>query len=133
MSKIKRALDVVKDLRSLADSIEYLAEALEGNEVVSSNNAEASTSKEAPKTTQPAESTQPAETKESQVDTPPEVKEPEEKQPTLEEVRAAMAEKNREGHREKVKAIIHKYGANKLTALDPKHYAQVLKEVGEIK
>ena len=44
-----------------------------------------------------------------------------------------MAEKNREGHREKVKAIIHKYGANKLTALDPKHYAEVLKEVGEIK
>lgn len=127
MSKIKRALDVVKDLRSLADSIEYLVEALEGNEKVSSNNAEVPTSKEEP------ESTQPAETKESQVDTPPEVKEPEEKQPTLEEVRAAMAEKNREGHREKVKAIIHKYGANKLTALDPKHYPQVLKEVGEIK
>ena len=127
MSKIKRALDVVKDLRSLADSIEYLVEALEGNEKVSSNNAEASTSKEAPETIQPDV----VDTKESQVDTPPEVKE--EKQPTLEEVRAAMAEKNREGHREKVKAIIHKYGANKLTALDPKHYAQVLKEVGEIK
>lgn len=118
MSKIKRALDVVKDLRSLADSIEYLVEALEGNEAIS-NNTEASSSKEAP------------ESKESQVDKQPVVKE--EKQPTLEEVRAAMAEKNREGHREKVKAIIHKYGANKLTALDPKHYAQVLKEVGEIK
>jgi len=74
MSKIKRALDVVKDLRSLADSIEYLVEALEGNEKVSPNNAEASTSKEAPKTTQPAE------TKESQVDKQPEVKE--DKQPT---------------------------------------------------
>ena len=46
MSKIKRALDVVKDLRSLADSIEYLVEALEGNEKVSSNNAEVPTSKE---------------------------------------------------------------------------------------
>lgn len=60
-------------------------------------------------------------------------KESKEKQPTLEEVREAMAEKNREGYRESVKAILVKYGANKLTALDPKHYDEVLKEVGEIK
>jgi ElaB/YqjD/DUF883 family membrane-anchored ribosome-binding protein len=60
-------------------------------------------------------------------------KEIEQKQPTLEEVRAAMAEKNREGHREEVKAILLKYGANKLTVLDPKHYIEVLKKVGEIK
>lgn len=32
MSKIKLALDVVEDLRSLADSIETLAGAVEGNE-----------------------------------------------------------------------------------------------------
>ncbi len=60
-------------------------------------------------------------------------KEVKQKQPTLEEVRAAMAEKNREGHREEVKAILVKYGANKLTALDPEHYVEVLKKVGEIK
>ncbi|WP_243284264.1 hypothetical protein [Clostridium tyrobutyricum] len=60
-------------------------------------------------------------------------KEIEQKQPTLEEVRAAMAEKNREGHREEVKAILVKYSANKLTALDPEHYVEVLKKVGEIK
>lgn len=54
-------------------------------------------------------------------------------EPTLEEVRAAMAEKNKAGHREAVKAIIKKYGADKLTAIDPTHYTQVLKEVGEIK
>lgn len=55
------------------------------------------------------------------------------KQPTIEEVRAAMAEKSKAGHREEVKAVILKYGANKLTSLDSKHYAEVLKEVGEIK
>ncbi|CAB1253384.1 hypothetical protein [Clostridium tyrobutyricum] len=60
-------------------------------------------------------------------------KEVKQKQPTLEEVRAAMAEKNREGHREEVKAILVKYGANKLTALDPEHYVEVLKKVGGIK
>jgi hypothetical protein len=54
------------------------------------------------------------------------------KQPTIEDVRAAMAGKNREGHREEVKTILIRYGANKLTALDSKHYAEVLKEVGEI-
>jgi hypothetical protein len=62
-----------------------------------------------------------------------EIKEPEEKQPTLEEVRAAMADKSRDGHREEVKAIITKYGANNLSSLEPKHYASALKEVGEIK
>jgi hypothetical protein len=44
-----------------------------------------------------------------------------------------MAEKNRDGHREAVKAIIHKYGANNLSAMDPKYYAQAMKEVGELK
>ncbi|MBV1817139.1 hypothetical protein HF847_00190 [Clostridium cochlearium] len=58
---------------------------------------------------------------------------PKPKQPTLEEVREAMAQKNREGHREEVKAVLLKYGAKKLTSLDEKHYADVLKEVGEIK
>ncbi len=51
---------------------------------------------------------------------------------SLEEVRAVLADKNRDGHREKVKAIIEKYGANKLTELDPKHYSKVLEEVGEL-
>lgn len=58
---------------------------------------------------------------------------PKPKHPTLEEVREAMAQKNREGHREEVKAVLLKYGAKKLTSLDEKHYADVLKEVGEIK
>jgi hypothetical protein len=51
----------------------------------------------------------------------------------LEEVRAAMADKSRDGHREAVKAIITKYGAGNLSSLDPKHYAAALKEVGELK
>ncbi|MFA9423461.1 MAG: hypothetical protein ACERLG_07770 [Sedimentibacter sp.] len=55
------------------------------------------------------------------------------KQPTLEELRTLMAEKNRDGHREKVKEIIINHGANKLTTLDPKCYAEVMKEVEAIK
>lgn len=44
-----------------------------------------------------------------------------------------MADKSREGHREEVKAIITKYGANNLSSLDPKFYVAAIKEVGEIK
>ncbi|QSX09563.1 hypothetical protein J0B03_05745 [Alkalibacter rhizosphaerae] len=63
----------------------------------------------------------------------PEPPVPEQHQPTLEEIRAAMADKSRDGHREAVKAIITKYGVNNLSALEPKHYAAALKEVEEIK
>jgi len=48
-------------------------------------------------------------------------------------VRALMAAKNREGHREAVKAILNKFGAQKLTALDPSYYKKVMQEVGDLK
>ena len=55
-----------------------------------------------------------------------------EKTPPIEEVRALMAEKSRGGNKDGVKAILKKYGAEKLTSLDPVHYAQVLNEVREL-
>jgi translation elongation factor EF-Tu-like GTPase len=119
MSKIKLALDVVSDLKSLAESIETLVRAMESNETVPANEEPVKKKSKAKAKVEEAE---------------PEVEEaPEEKQPTLEEVRAAMADKSRDGHREAVKAIITKYGANNLSSLDPKHYAAALKEVGELK
>jgi hypothetical protein len=127
MSKIKLALEVVSDLKSLAESIETLVHAMESNEVANEANEEPTNKKSKAK----AKVEEP-ETKEPEVGEAP-VEEPEEKQPTLEEVRAAMADKSRDGHREAVKAIITKYGANNLSALDPKHYAAALKEVGELK
>ena len=126
MSKIKLALDVVSDLKSLAESIETLVRAMEANEVVPTN--EEPTKKKS-KTKAKVEESEP-EVEEAEV---AEVEEPEEKQPTLEEVRAAMADKSRDGHREAVKAIITKYGANNLSSLDPKHFSTALKEVGELK
>lgn len=122
MSRIKLALDVISDLKSLAESIETLVHAMESNEPNLEN--EEPTKK---KSKAKAKVEEP-ETKE------PEVEEaPEEKPITLEEVRAAMADKSRDGHREAVKAIITKYGANNLSSLDPKHYVAALKEVGELK
>ena len=56
--------------------------------------------------------------------------EPEEptKELTLTDVRAALAEKSRLGYTEEVKALITKYGAEKLSDVDPKDYAALLAE-----
>lgn len=119
MSKIKLALDVISDLKSLAESIEALVYAMELNE---SNEKPVKEAKIKSKKTQASE---PGNDEQEAVS--------EENQTTLEEVRAAMADKSRDGHREAVKAILTKYGANNLSSLNPKHYAVVLKEAGELK
>lgn len=54
---------------------------------------------------------------------------PEPKPLTFEEVRAVLAEKSRSGHTAEVKALLTKYGADKLSALDPSKYAKLLSEV----
>jgi len=128
MSKIKLALDVVSDLKSLAESIETLVHAMESNEAneePTKKKLKAKTKAEEPETKEP-------EVEVATIEAPVE-EVPEEKPITLEEVRSAMADKSRDGHREAVKAIITKYGANNLSSLDPKHYAAALKEVGELK
>lgn len=133
MSKIKLALDVVSDLKSLAESIETLVHAMETNESSTTNEvAEEPTKKKLKAKATEVEDpmTEEPELGEVQGEKKPA---PEEKQPTLEEVRAAMADKSRDGQREAVKAIITKYGANNLSSMDPKHYASALKEVGELK
>ena len=98
MSKIKLLLDVVSDMRSLADSIQAVADVMAGNE--------------------PVETKEPTST----------VKEPEpnKKEITLEEVRAKLAEKSQAGLTAQV--IIQKYGGSKLSEVDPKHYADMLKD-----
>ena len=47
---------------------------------------------------------------------------------TLDEVRAALAEKSRAGYTADVKALIAKYGADKLSDVDPANYAALLKD-----
>jgi hypothetical protein len=131
MSKIKLALDVVSDLKSLAESIETLVHAMESNEPNLENEEPTKKKSKAKAKVEEAEIKEP-EVENATIEAPVE-EVPEEKQPTLEEVRAAMADKSRDGHREAVKAIITKYGANNLSSLDPKYYAAALKEVGELK
>ena len=139
MSKIKLALDVVSDLKSLAESIETLVHAMETNESNVENEVAKAPVKETKKRTkakpvpEPVNDEPEEETSQEAPEEETSIEIPEEKPITLEEVRAAMADKSRDGHREAVKAIITKYGANNLSSLDPKHYAAALKEVGELK
>lgn len=53
-----------------------------------------------------------------------------EKKPTLtlEQVRAVLAEKSRNGHTAEIRSLLEKYGATKLSAVDPKHYEALLKD-----
>ena len=52
---------------------------------------------------------------------------PEEKvAPTLEAVRAVLAEKSRTGHTAEVRSLLEKYGATKLSQIDPANYKALL-------
>lgn len=54
--------------------------------------------------------------------------EPKEDPPvTLEQVRGVLADKSRAGHTAEVKEIISRYGAEKLSAVDPANFPAILK------
>lgn len=118
MSKIKLLLDVIGDLRSLADSLQAVADAVADNDAAG---AEMTTTKE-PEETGKAGKTGKAAAKNTAK------QEPEEKPLTLEEVRAVLAEKSRSGHTEEVRALLNKHGADKLSEIDPAEYAALLAE-----
>ena len=58
-------------------------------------------------------------------DTPASPPEPE---LTLEQVRAVLADKSRQGHTAEIRALLQKYGASKLSQIDPVHYKALLAE-----
>ena len=57
---------------------------------------------------------------------------PEKSVPTLEEVRAVLANLSAAGHSGAVKALIAKFGAEKLSDIVPEQYAALLKEAERI-
>lgn len=52
---------------------------------------------------------------------------------TLEEVRAVLADKGMKGHNDKVRSLLEKYGAKRLSDVHPMNYAALLKEAEAIK
>lgn len=47
---------------------------------------------------------------------------PPEPELTLEQVRTVLADKSRQGHTAEIRALLQKYGASKLSQIDPAHY-----------
>lgn len=118
MGKVKLLLDVIGNLRSLADSLQAVADAVAENDV----SAEMTATKEAEEKGRPK-----AAAKKTTMKKTPKA-EPEEKPLTLEEVRAVLAEKSRAGHTAEVKELLNKHGADKLSEIDPAEYAALLAE-----
>lgn len=53
---------------------------------------------------------------------------PNTKSPTLEEVRAILAEKSQDGFTAEVRALLEKYGAKRLSEIDPANYKALLQD-----
>ena len=107
MSKTKLFLDVAANLSNLADSIWAVAEAMAGNETV--------------------EEVQPMKPA-----TANELK-PAAKTVTLEQVRAALADRSQQGFTADVRTLLEKYGAPKLSQIDPANYAALLTDAEGLK
>ena len=117
MNKVTTMLDaaaaVIADIRSLADSLQVLVDA-----VSSEGGAEGKvTAKKVLQKKKPAEELK------------PESKQKKEKPLSLEDVRAVCAEKSREGFTAEVKEILTKHGADKLSEVDTTEYKALLAEV----
>lgn len=107
MSKTKLLLDVAAKLSNLAESIWAVAEAMAGAEFA-----------DVPKSALPGAS---EETK------------PETMKVTLEQVRAVLAEKSHDGFTAKVRALLEKHGASRLSEIDPVNYAALLADAEGLK
>ncbi|MCC7571065.1 DNA ligase [Candidatus Micrarchaeota archaeon] len=102
MGKMSELDICVEELRSAAQSLNSVADSLTA--LFGGNQSEASTQLE-PK---------PAPSKPKAL--------------TLEEVRAVLAEKSRNGHTAEVRELLEKHGASKLSEIDPAKYATLLTE-----
>lgn len=120
MSKAKLVLKVIDDVRNLADNlmvvidgVRTLADSLQAvaDVMLADDQAAEPVKKVATKKTAAIEDKK---------------AEPEELNLTLEQVRAVLADKSRKGHTAEVKELLIKYGANKLSDIDPKNYKALL-------
>ena len=116
MSKMKLALDVVQDLRNLADSLEALAGSALGE------------SPAAPIGPQP---TNPEPSQHTSCDDPATQSEPLQETPriNLVELRAFVAGKSTLENRPRIKAILDRFGVKKLTELSEDQYPALMREV----
>ena len=116
MGKVKLLLEVIGDLRSLADSLQAVADAVADNGAAEAGKPDTKEQEKAGKAGKAAKKEEKPAAKQAQ----------EEKPLTLEEVRAVLAEKSRAGHTAEVRELLNKHGADKLSGIDPAEYAALL-------
>ena len=105
MSRIKLLLDVVDDMRSLADSIQAVANAIALNEA--------------------GEDELPEQFKE-------EHSEGEKPHISLDQLRTRLGEISRAGYTSAIQILIQRYGVTHLSKVDPKNYDALLKDAEEL-
>lgn len=98
MSRIKLLRDLIDDVRAVADDLQAIVDAMSSDEAA----------------------TEPAETSVQEV--------PVEKAIRLEDIRAVLAAKSRDGYGAQVRELIVKHGGSKLSDIDPSEYGAMLKE-----
>ena len=111
MSRIKLLLNVVEDMRSLADSLQAVANALAQGETLESADTPGANQVKVP------------------APTPSPLPEP---KITLEEVRGFLGQKSREGYTDAVRGLLQQFGATRLSEVDPKDYAALMKAAEEL-
>jgi hypothetical protein len=121
MSKIKLLLDVIVDVQHLGESLTAYANALTASDKLEDNDfKQIYPPEETEISTKPEEDTIP--------DNQPET----EKEIAIEEVRAVLGEKMRNGYSAEAKALLMKHGADKLSKIKESEYAALLKEAEAI-
>lgn len=106
MSRIKLLLDVVEDMRRLADSLQTVADSIAGNTPSADYDANL------PEMEKPQKHTGPT--------------------VTIDQVRAILAEKSGEGKTNEVKELLYKYDAGKLSGVKPEDYPALLEEARKL-
>lgn len=107
MSRVKLLLDVISDLRSLADSVEAVANAMADPDVP---------------VTEPKKETAPQQKPKEETETV-----------EFEKLFEVLKKLSEDGFRAEVKALLTKYGVPKLSELPKGQYAAVLAEAEEIR
>ena len=102
MSKIKLALEVVDALKQLTDRLETLVKEMQRNDKVK---APLNIVLDLPK---------------------------DEPSVSIEAIRAVLAMKSQEGKTNQIKILLNKYDAGRLSSVDQKDYAAILKEAEEL-
>lgn len=111
MGKMKLLLDVVEDMRSLADSLQAIADAMTQSKPPASESDQAT----------PVAATVAEESPLSP-----------KKAMSKEELRTFLSEKSLALGNEVVQALIHKYGCRKFSEIDPKYYPALQKDAEEL-